>query len=130
MLQICYHMSMKKGFTLVEVVIAMAILALTLSAFMYSFVQATHSAVMSENRIEAIHNARNQMEMLLTHSYSSAQLNYGVHAISNGFYIVTTNMQYAGSVKDIALTIRWFNPKSAVTSSVSLNGCVSAELHP
>ena len=115
---------------MVEVVIAMAILALTLSAFIYSFVQATHSAIMSDNRIEAIHNARNQMEMLLTHTYSSPQLSYGMHAFSNGFYIVTANIQYTASVKDIALTIRWVNPNSTVTSSISLNGCVSAELHP
>lgn len=121
---------MKKGFTLVEVVIAMAILALTLSAFIYSFVQATRSATMSDNRIEAIHNARDQMEMLLTHTYNSMQLSYGLHTnFPNFFYIVTTNMQYPGSVKNIALTIMWTNAGSVVTSSISINGCMSVELH-
>ena len=129
MLQMWYYITMRKGFTLVEAVIAIAILGLTLSAFIYSFVQSTRSAEMSNNRIEAIHDARDQMEMLLTYTYNSAQLSYGTHAVSNGFYIITANMQYPSSVKDIALTQRWVNPNSTVTSSISLNGCVSAELH-
>lgn len=120
---------MKKGFTLVEVVIASAIMALALLAFLGSFMMARHSTMLSENRMKAVHEARGEMETLLTLPYIAPELNYGTHSLSNGSYSVTTNAEYPSSVKDIFITVTWVNPMSTVTSTVSVSGSLCAGLH-
>lgn len=117
------------GYTLIEVVIATALLALTLSAFAASFVQSRRSATVAENRMEALHSARQQMETLMTLSFAATQFNYGVHALTNGSYAVTSNAQYPATVKDIALSLRWVNTLGTITSTVSLSSSISSELH-
>ncbi len=48
----------KAAFTLVEVVIATALLIMVLALFLGTFVSAKRSAVISDNRMAAIENAR------------------------------------------------------------------------
>lgn len=120
---------MKKGFTLVEVVIASAIMVLALTGFLASFLMARRSTMLSENRIKAVHEIRKQMETLLTLPYAATQLNYGAHSLSNGFYSVSANAQYPSSVKDISMTLRWVNPMCTMTSTVSVSGSLCTELH-
>ena len=121
----------KRGFTLVEVVIAMALLILTLAAFIGAFVMAKRSAIISENRMEAIHDARNEMEQLLTCRYTDPQLNAGPHTtelatVRYGVAVVT-NSQY--TVKNISVTSKWVNPAGNITSILVLSGSMSSELH-
>lgn len=118
---------MTKGFTLVEVVVALALLLLGLTAFVVSFVQSNRSAVISDKRLEAIHNARDKMETLLSYTYNASDLSVGTHNFSNGFYTVSNNT--AAMVKDVVVTLRWINPAGKMTSTVSLAGSVSSELH-
>ena len=59
------------AFTLVEVVIATALLIMTLALFLNSFVSAKRSAVISNNRMQAIQNARSNMEILVSSAYLS-----------------------------------------------------------
>jgi len=65
---------MTRGFTLVEVVVAMALLLLTLTAFVVSFVQSKRSAAMADNRLDAIHTAREKMETLVSYLYTAPEL--------------------------------------------------------
>jgi prepilin-type N-terminal cleavage/methylation domain-containing protein len=117
----------KKGFTLVEVVIAAAIMALTMMAFIGAFMQAKYSATMSDNRLNALQNARSVMEDLVSRTYG--QIPLGTTVFSNGSYVVSQNPAYSNSIKDIAVTIRWVNPGTVTTSSLSLHGSVAYELH-
>lgn len=115
------------GFTLVEVIVAMALLILSLAAFTVSFVQARRSAAISDNRLDAIHTAREKMETLGSYLYTASELSGGTHNFSNGYYTVSNNT--SARVKDIAVTINWVNPLGKITSTVSLAGSVSSELH-
>ena len=120
-----------QAFTLVEVVIATALMILALAAFVGTFVMAKKSAVISENRMEAVHDARNQMEQLLACPYLDSRLNIGAHAteVASVQYGVSfiTNSQY--TVKNISMTSRWVNPANTITSIVVLTGSMSSELH-
>ena len=119
------------AFTLVEVVIATALLILTLGAFVGAFVMAKKSAVISENRMEAVHNARDKMERLLACRYMDSALSAGAHTtdlagVRYGVALVTNSM-YA--VKNIAVTSTWVNPAAKITSVFVLTGSMSSELH-
>ncbi len=119
------------GLTLVEVVIAMALLILSLAAFTVSFIQSRRSAVIADNRLDAIHTARDKMETLGSYLYTAPELsvvpNPHTFYFSNGYYTVSNNT--SARVKDILVTINWVNPLGKVTSTVSLAGSVSSELH-
>ncbi|MBU4200129.1 MAG: type II secretion system GspH family protein [Verrucomicrobia bacterium] len=124
---------MKKGFTLVEVVIAIALLIISLSLFVGAFVQAKRSAVISDNRMEAVHTARIAMETLLSSVYGSTLLSNGLHLTSsapNVSYFVATITQTPGIVvKNIYMTNSWTNAGMKMKSTVSLVGSLSSELH-
>lgn len=127
---------MTKGFTLVEVVIAMALLLLTLTAFVVSFVQSKRSAAIADNRLTAIHIARNQMETICSSNYIAISTG---KFFSSGVYTNDSRVVYTGSyaviynttnrVKDIALTVKWVNVGGKITSAVSLASSISEELH-
>ena len=140
---------MKKGFTLVEVVIAAALLVITIGALLAAIMTARRSALISGTRLAAMQIARRQMESLLSCSYGSApQLVLGTHTISPvtqvvygsrsvstglfyGSYVVSANTMFADAlVKDINLTVFWTNPTLSRASSVNLQGSISRPLHP
>lgn len=127
------------AFTVLEVVIASALLIMSLALFLNAFVQAKRSAVISDNRMEAIENARSNMEILVTSAYLSTSLSNGVHSFAGTVSSVPTNISYSVAtvtqtlsivVKNIYVTNRWVNPGGGITSTVSLAGSVSSELHP
>ncbi len=140
---------MKKGFTLVEVVIASALLAITIGALLTAVMTARRSALVSGTRLAAMQVAREQMETLLNYPFSAAtQLSWGVHAIPPvtqliygshasatgvfyGNYVVSSNAQFSPVlVKNISLTIFWTNAGTRFSSSVNLQGSISRPLHP
>lgn len=123
---------MKQGFTFLEVMIASAILAISLTMLIGVMVTFKHSAFISSHRLEALHEARDHIETLLTNSYND--LNIGTFTLVfstgnlNGFYTVSSNATFTG-VKDISLTVNWVNPSATVTSSVTMNSSMSSALH-
>ena len=132
---------MSRGaFTLVEVAIATALLGMTLALFLGAFVQSKRSAVIANNRMAAIENARSNMENLVSSAYDDpAALSTGAHPSAGTLSTVPTNISYFVAivtqspsivVKNIYVTNRWINPGSGITSTVSLAGSVSQELHP
>lgn len=126
---------MKKGFTLVEVVIATALLIMALTLFLGTFVQAKRSAVISDDRMVAIHNARVGMESLLTNAYNAAQLNTGsrtsvMYGVTNYYSVAIVTQNPGIVVKNVYLTNRWVNKWTRMTGTVSLAGSISTEFHP
>ena len=127
------------AFTLVEVVIATALLIMVLALFLEAFVSAKRSAVISNNRMEAIENARSNMEILVSSAYLSTSLSNGAHSFTGSVSTVPNNISYSVAtvtqapgivVKNIYVTNRWINPGGGIISTVSLAGSVSSELHP
>ena len=123
------------GFTIVEVVVATALLLITLSAFVAAFVQSRRSAAIADNRLEAIHIARRQMEIISSSNYDA--LTVGTRGFSSGIYtgsytIISnriTNGSTIFNVKDIYVTTKWVNAAGKITSTVSLASSISEELH-
>jgi len=125
---------MKNGFTLVEVMIATALLIVALSMFLGTFVQAKLSAVVADNRMDAVHSARMAMETFLSYPYASTQLNTGpsisvVSGVTNYCYISVVTQNPGIVVKNIYVTNRWVNPATRMTSTVSLAVSMSEEFH-
>jgi len=123
----CKEMSVG-AFTLVEVVVAMALMILTLAAFIGAFVMAKKSAVKSENRMEAVHNARNVMEQLLTRTYTNVGMS-PIIRVSNVTYSVVEVVYPQYKIKNIMVTSKWVNPAGGITSIFVLTGSISSELH-
>ncbi len=79
------------------------------------------------------------MEILVSSAYLSTSLSNGVHSFTGTVSSVPTNISYSVAtvtqtpsivVKNIYVTNRWINPGSGITSTVSLAGSVSQQLHP
>lgn len=124
----------ERAFTLVEVVVAAALMVLALAAFIGTFVMAEKSAVISDNRMQGVHNARNVMEQLLACPYSTninSRLSVGSHTstvagVCYGVSVLTNNLY---TVKNIAVTSKWVNAGGGITSVFVLTGSMSSELH-
>lgn len=117
-----------RAFTLVEVVVATTLMILTLAAFISAFVMAKKSAVISENRMEAVHNARNVMEQLLTRTYTNVGASPKI-SVSNVTYSVVEVVYPEYKIKNILVTSKWVNPAGSITSFFVLTGSMSSELH-
>lgn len=125
-----------EAFTLVEVVIAAALLALAFSMLIGSFIAGRRSTTLANNRVEALNEARSQVEKLLSLSYADPDLTPGIThtfptTFSNkltGSYTVTENPNFTDT-KDIAVTVTWMRPGSSATSSVQLNATTSKAIH-
>ena len=122
----------RRAFTLVEVAIATVLLGMTLALFLGAFVQSKRSAVMANNCMAAIENARTVLESLLPYTYGATQLNNGWHSTSVSgvtYSVATIQVTPNITVKSIYVTNRWINPGSGITSTVTLVGSISSELH-
>ena len=115
----------QQGFTLVELVIASAILLLVFGALLFTFLQLKRSSVRTQNSLSALHIARDEVETLRVGSYSNI-VSYAPIALSNTVLsalggtkqctVITTN-----NYKAITLAINWVNPLSATNSIITLN---------
>ena len=124
--------SNKHAFTLVEVLVALALMVVTISLFLNSFVKARESAMLADDRMKAVHFARMNLETLITNTYSSSALSLtnrrnwvtntslsaGVTSLYYCSYSVVTG-QYQKS-KMIRLTNTWISSRSKKTNAVSL----------
>jgi len=134
--------AMRAGaFTLVEVVVATTLMILALALFLQTFVSAKRSAVISEQHMAAVANTRSNMEVLVSSAYDRSPflLSNGLHPApgkvsgvptSISYFVVTVTQAQNIVVKNIYVTNSWINPGSVITSTFSLAGSVSPELHP
>jgi len=115
----------RQGFTIVELVIASAILLLSFGALLFTFLQLKHSSFITQHSLSALHIAREETETLRAGSYSNI-VSYTPVALSNTVLsalngtkecTVVTNNDY----KVITLTITWMNPLRSDSSDISLN---------
>lgn len=133
---------MKKGVTLVEIIVALVCVTIVLGGLLALMVMSARSVALADNRIKAIHFARNFMEQkILTNNY--AQL--AIAAVPNATVFTNpyaTNIRFTISysvatnvsppAKNIFVTNRWIEWSSGWhprTSEIALSGSMSSELH-
>ena len=120
----------KEGFTLVETMIALVILAVGLGACAITFNMAMMSVRNNQNRMSALHFAREELERLRTLSFTDGALALGNHDITNteylGSYAVTS---VNPDLVNISLSIQWDNAMRGSTVTEVLTTSIARPLH-
>ena len=123
----------RDGFTLVEVMVASAILLISVIAVLSAFSYSRRTESLTENRLACMHIAREVMEKLRHESYSSTALDLGTgktlpgYPRARGYYNVSQGGG-VGEKKDIKVVIEWVEP-TGMGQSVSLTTSQSRGLH-
>ncbi len=116
----------RDGFTLTEVLVASAMVAVGLAGVLVSFSVLTRTARLLDTRTRAMHEGRKTLEELQGISFSAPELAPGVHSISGGQYEVST---YGfPSTKTVAVSFDVLTP-NGTTSRVSLTTVMSSVFH-
>lgn len=136
---------MKRGFTILEVIIASALMIFALTALVSTFIISKKSAVIADNRMEALHYTRMFAETLTSKIYlDTTWLSIGAHTnaicytnesftnlIYRISYSVVQNTGDFATSKNIFITNKWVSPVGAYgTASVVICTSMSRELHP
>lgn len=119
----------RAGFTVAEVVVASAIMLTVFIAVMGTMSYARRSISLSENRLAALHMARQTMETLSNLDYYDSSLTVGTVSLATNnlsYYKVTEDSD--GMTKNIQVVVWWREPLG-MTQSVSLVTSMSRSLH-
>lgn len=123
----------RTAFSLVEVLVALALIVVTVSLFLNSFGKARESALLADDRMKAVHFSRKNLETLITNTYISSALSItncrnwttnmsvsaGVTSLYFCSYSVVTG-QFTKS-RTILLTNFWVDPVSDKTNFCALS---------
>jgi len=120
-----------QGFTLTEAMVASFVAVIGLASVLVSLSAIKRTSVLIEAQSVAVHGARQEMETLLSCPYDDARLTPGTHVIGGtlgGVYSVSSNAAF-GQTKNIVLDMYWVDPRSGLTSTVSLASSISHAMH-
>lgn len=116
----------RAGMTLTEVMIACAVMALSLGAFLSGFTTYQKCTWYANNRLDSLARVRGGLEALGSLNYYDARLTPGLHAAAAGeSYTITES----NDLKDIVYTREWIDPTRGVTSRLSLATSLSRAIH-
>lgn len=124
------------GFTLVESMLAIGILAFSLSACVISFSMSMQAVKTASNQMAALHSARYELEVLRTNSLlSSSLLTAGTHSFTNGSATGTYTVTNLNScTKNLTVNVTYMNYiNHANTSNIATNTLttiLTSTLHP
>lgn len=111
----------RSAFTLIEVLLATALVTMGLGAITVTVSMALRIAAGTSNMMGAMHLAREQAEGLATNRFSAAALEAGRHEIDLpghvAFYIVS---EASARRKDVEVVVAYFNPARSGTSQVQV----------
>jgi len=121
---------LKAGFTMTEVMIASAILALVCGGFIYSFMQATRLQYMADVYYASLTIARNRIEDAKIYAYGSlsmlgevnTRVNRNGASASDGTFLRTTTVGVASvnsNCTEVTVEV-WYEGRPGVTSPVPL----------
>ena len=107
-----------RGFTLMEVIISIAILFITVGGAVYVLINAQHMMQETRQRLLALNAARSTLEVIKTTglgnvpSIKTAQ--YISAGLPNGAVVITTNpADLAGaSIATVTVTVNWTGPRN------------------
>ena len=129
--------SMRAGMTLVEVLVASVLLTLAMAGLIAALMISKQQAVVSDNRLDALHIARGHMEKLAGQSYGIGSLNFGSYTLPtttndncvySASYLVATSG--IANTKDIQVKVTWRDPIKTNQRNVTLRSTISFGLHP
>jgi prepilin-type N-terminal cleavage/methylation domain-containing protein len=120
--------SRRRGLTLIEIMIALMVMAIAFTSLLMSFTVGRRTAAMSCNQVNGVAAARQQMEQLIGCTWIDSKLSLGTHTIPNGSYVVTQDPTNP-AIRTINLTVLWCEPLSKLTSSINLQTVVTTSLH-
>ncbi|MFA5747108.1 MAG: type II secretion system protein [Candidatus Paceibacterota bacterium] len=122
----------QKGMTLIEVLLAIAVLCIGISGVMQVFPFAIEKGAMAKNRSTAAYLAQGRIEELLSFSYDDAYLGTGTTTTSTSpGYQVQTNIDYVDpnnglaptstdlGIKKIKVKVSWGQIQSSQSLEVS-----------
>jgi prepilin-type N-terminal cleavage/methylation domain-containing protein len=116
----------KAGLTLIEVLIAMTILASTLSGFLAVFMMNQRTVGVANNQQQAMNQARGVMEDLFSHAYYDTALSVGNHAVDGRCAYTVSE---SNSMKRVAVRVTWTNALERQASSFVLTSALSYAIH-
>lgn len=111
-----------RGFTLIELMMSMGLIALVLLASFYALMQAHYLSVESRSRLLALNAARSTIEAVKTTSLtavpSMATAGYIPADLPNGAITIATNPSVLTNVSlaTVTVTVTWRGPKNALRS--------------
>lgn len=119
------------GLTLPEVVTALAVILMGVSATLITVTMANKTAKASVRQMDAVHGARAQLEDLRRYAFNDPMLSAGSHTIGtnwgfNGSYFVTT---INTNLKSIRMSIMWTNALTRATATASVATIFSKAMH-
>ncbi|MFT5121504.1 MAG: prepilin-type N-terminal cleavage/methylation domain-containing protein [Kiritimatiellia bacterium] len=135
MRRVNHSTTMRRGFTITEVLVTVLILAVSMTAIAVSLISSLRISNQNKERSKALSFARMTMEELYTQSYYSTNLNVGRKVIRNpgyaGFYEVTLT---TNDTKRIYVKVYWddfnnFQANTNLKASVEMYGTISDALH-
>jgi type IV pilus assembly protein PilV len=114
----------KAGLTLVEVVIAMMVVAVGIGGTIQVASMANKMTRSTANQMQAVHMARQQLETMRQNSFSDSALSLGSHSVTDGITYVVSRYatgSTATNSKVIVMNVPWTNAflKTTVTASVT-----------
>lgn len=121
----------RDGFTLIETMIATMVFGVAVGACILSFSLAMRITDTAGKQMDALHDARNQVEMLRTNHFTNVVFNAGTYIITNANYsgnYVVSNVDSA--TKIVTVNITYINRIRGGTSTNSLITSITSSLHP
>ena len=119
------------AFTIIETMIATVVFGIGVGACILSFSLAMRIVDTAGKQMDALHDARNQIEMLRTNHFTDAVFNAGTYAISNanytGNYVVSNVDSWT---KNITVNIAYINRVKGGNSTNTLITSITTSLHP
>ena len=123
-----------KGFTLVEVMIAVGILAIVIVGLLQLFIYSSALAEAAGNTTLAINEAQNKMEEIRNHDFGSITIDYASGGTPGDTFTLTnlngtgtiTTSQFGGSSEllQIQIDVSWQN-KNSRNFSTALTGLIA-----
>lgn len=120
----------KQGFTLVEVMLAMCLLAFAVSVYCVALVQGQKVATISGRRMQAMHIARDLLEQIADSKYNDIQ-SISPTVIAGGYTYKCTVSNTVGltGTKDVVVQLTWRDSGAGTTSSIDMATSFTKWMH-
>lgn len=116
------------GFTLVEVVVASAVMMVTFVALLGAISFARRIQSYTENRLACLHIARQEMEPYSNYLYDAAEFAPKTKNLPDNRGTCKITQVQNEDTRDVTVTINWIEPTGAA-HSVELKSSFSRSLH-
>jgi len=125
------RVSEQNAFTLIETMVATAVFGIAVGVCILSFSLGMRIVGTAAKQMDALHDARNQVEMLRTNHFTNVVFNAGTYAISNANYVGNYVVSNVDSwTKNITVNIVYANQIRGGKSTNTLITTLTSSLHP